>query len=322
MAVLITGVAGFIGSNLASHFLNQGKKVFGVDNFARGTESNLAQIISNSNFYFKKVDISRINDYRIVFDKFIVHDVIAEVWHMAANSDILAGAEDPDIDLRDTFMTTFNTVKLMKDYGIKILSFASSSAIYGDFGSQLIEETSGPLLPISNYGAMKLASEAIISAAVESHLDQVYIFRFPNVVGTPATHGVILDFVRSLKKSLSKLAVLGNGSQQKGYIHVEELLDAMFFIRSNANEKIAIFNIGAEDVGVTVKSIAEEVVASFYPKAEIVFGVGNKGWIGDVPIFIYSTKKLKNLGWISQLNSKQAIQKAISQIIQQEANSK
>ena len=137
---------------------------------------------------------------------------------MAANSDIPAGVLNPDIDLRDTFLTTFEILKAMKKFNIKVLNFASSSAIYGDFGNEIIHESIGPLFPISNYGAMKLASEAQISAACEGFLNRANIFRFPNVVGAPATHGVILDFINKLRLNKNELQVLGNGTQQKAYL--------------------------------------------------------------------------------------------------------
>ena len=176
----------------------------------------------------------------------------------------------------------------------------------------------GPLFPISNYGAMKLASEAAISAAVESHLKHAYIFRFPNVVGVPATHGVILDFVRKLAATPGQLAVLGNGTQQKSYLHVEELVDGMLFIRDHADDRLNYFNIGTDDAGISVRRIAEHVVARVAPAAQLNFGTENRGWVGDVPRFRYSIAKLEKLGWRPRLSSEDAIVRAIEQIARQE----
>ncbi len=237
---------------------------------------------------------------------------------MAANSDIPAGIKDANIDLRDTFMTTFNTLQLMNEFGVGTIVFASSSAIYGDLGGRPLTEDVGPLLPISNYGAMKLASEAAISAAAESHLLRAYLFRFPNVIGVPATHGVMLDFVRKLAATPEQLSVLGDGTQQKGYLHVEELVEAMLFIRDNALEKVAVYNIGPGDDGVTVRFIAEQTVREVAPGARIVYGQGNKGWVGDVSRFTYSVDKLRTLGFKSRLGSADAVRLALKQIIAQE----
>ncbi|WJF89586.1 NAD-dependent epimerase/dehydratase family protein [Paraburkholderia bonniea] len=319
MSVLITGVAGFVGCNLAQTLLEQGQTVFGVDNLCRGRRENLAAVSANPRFAFSVVDMADLAAYRTAFEAFHARDPVTEVWHLAANSDIPAGVNDANVDLRDTFMTTFNTLEIMKSLEIGMLAFASSSAIYGDLGSAPLVEDIGPLLPISNYGAMKLASEVAISAAAESYLKEVFIYRFPNVIGVPATHGVMLDFVRKLHATPDNLTVLGNGTQQKSYLHVEELVDAMLYIRTHAKDRLNYFNVGVDDEGVTVRFIAEEVVRAAAPSAQITFGEGNKGWVGDVPRFCYSIDKLRALGWQPKLKSVEAVRKAIGQIVAQES---
>lgn len=320
MAILITGMAGFIGSNLAEYFLKKNGYVFGIDNLSRGTDENLSRVSGNSKFRIAHADLNDIPLCRNILKEFNSVEPITEIWHMAANSDIPAGVKDPTIDLNDTFLSTFNVLQLMKEFNIKVISFASSSAIYGDLGDTKLIESSGPLFPISNYGAMKLASEAAVSAAVESFLEKAFIFRFPNVVGTPATHGVILDFINKLKVSRNNLSVLGNGSQQKSYLHVDELINAMIFIRENAVDRINAFNIGPNDTGVKVSFIAEQVVSAFSKNAGITYGKETRGWVGDVPKFKYSINKLSSLGWNAELTSSQAVMLAVSEIIEQEEN--
>ena len=318
MAILITGAAGFIGANLASELVSQGETVFGVDNFSLGNICNLDVVINDPHFSFIEVDLLDIPSFRAAFVQFNMRETITEVWHLAANSDISAGIENPMMDLNNTFLTTFNTLSMMKEFKVSVLAFASSSAIYGDLNGQRLTEDIGPLLPISNYGAMKLASEAAISAAAESFLSKIFLFRFPNVIGTPATHGVILDFVRKLKVSPNSLEVLGNGKQQKSYLHVDDLISAMLFIRAKDSAKVCLYNIGPSDEGVTVSFIAEETIKAISPGASVSFGEGEKGWVGDVPRFIYSMSKLKLLGWEPKSNSAAAVRKAISEIMAQE----
>lgn len=318
MSILITGVAGFVGSNLLKTLITRGETVFGFDNFCRGGLSNVEPLLDHPQFSFVKVDLCNVEAYREALMRLHATEPVSEVWHLAANSDIPAGVTDAYVDLRDTFMTTFNTLQLMKELGIDVITFASSSAIYGNLMDLKLVEDVGPLFPISNYGAMKLASEAVISAAVESFLGRAYIFRFPNVIGTPATHGVMLDFINKLKKSPNNLEVLGDGTQMKNYLHVDELIDAMMFIRARSHERVNYFNIGSDDEGVTVKRIAEEVIEVVAAGASITYGEGNKGWVGDVPKFSYSIDKLRRLGWAPRLGSMEAVRLAVRQIAHQE----
>jgi len=315
MAILITGIAGFIGSNLARKLLLEGKAVIGLDNLCRGSIANMADFAKHPQFAFYEIDLSDLTSYQQCIAQYVGKHPISEVWHLAANSDIPAGISDAAIDLRDTFMSTYNTLEVMKQFNIPSLCFASTSAVYGDLGERLLQEDIGPLFPISNYGAMKLASEALISASVESFLKSTYIFRFPNVIGTPATHGVILDFIEKLHKTPDHLEVLGNGSQRKAYLHVDELIDAMLFIQGQAHAPLNYFNIGAGDEGIFVRDIAQLVVNAVSPEASISYGQGDKGWVGDVPRFSYSIEKLRKLGWRPKLGSTQAVQLAIEQIV-------
>ena len=139
------------------------------------------------------------------------------------------------------------------------------------------------------------------------------------MVGVPATHGAIYDFVRKLRATPGELEVLGDGTQQKGYLHVDDLVDAMLFIHARAEERLACYNIAAEDDGVTVRFIAEQVVEAVAPGARIAYGRGNRGWVGDVPGFSYSVARLAQLGWRPKLGSAQAVCKAVAQVAAQEA---
>lgn len=319
MSIVLAGGAGFIGSKLAKRFLDQGEEVLILDNLCRGRREYVANLQPQEHMHFVQLDIAEELHTLEIMRAFHERSPISAVWHMAANSDIPAGIADASVDLRDTFMTTFSLLQAMKELKIPALAFASSSAIYGDFGPGIpLHENIGPLLPISNYGAMKLASEGLISAAVESWLSTAWVFRFPNVVGIPATHGVILDFVRKLQATPDTLQVLGNGTQQKAYLHVDDLVEAMLFITKHAHEKNNIFNVGPEDSGCSVRDIAEAVVARVSPKAVIAYGREGRGWVGDVPQFSYSVEKLATFGWKTRHTSLEAVQKAVREIASQE----
>ncbi len=311
----VTGAAGFIGSHLVDRLLARGHRVVGVDNLVLGRRSNLMQAMQNPHFSFGALDV---NDYEASL-RFLREQTTAApiqtVWHLAANSDIQAGGRDPDVDLRLTFLTTYQVLRLMQTLGIPHLVFASTSAIYGAHDVALKEDT-GPLFPVSNYGAMKLASEAIISAALERFLQRAWICRFPNVVGSRATHGAIYDFLQKLRANPAELEVLGDGTQEKPYLHVSELLDAMLFLFDHSQDRLNFYNIAPEAGATTVRAIAEAVVRAAAPGARIRYTGGPRGWIGDVPRFRYCTEKLKNLGWSPQLSSDEAVERAIRENLQ------
>jgi UDP-glucose 4-epimerase len=311
-AILVTGAAGFIGSHLTDRMLALGNTVIGIDNLSRGTRRNLKDAFRHPSFRFFEADATDLESFRAAISSY----QFAEVWHMVANSDIAAGVADPHVDLRDTFQSTFNTLLLMRELAIPKLAFASTSAVYGVHDAVLTEDT-GPLFPISNYGAMKLGSEAMISAAVESFLERAWIFRFPNVIGSRATHGIIFDLLSKLTENPPELEVLGDGTQQKPYLHVSELVEAMLFISREAVEPLNWFNIGPPDEGATVLQIAQAVSRVAAPGTPIRFTGGNKGWVGDVPRFQYSIEKLKRLGWSPAHNSAQAVERAVDEIYQE-----
>jgi UDP-glucose 4-epimerase len=310
----VTGVAGFIGSHLADRLIADGYKVSGVDDLSLGKPDNLIQARSNPSFKFVECDISeRENAIASLQSAQSWGGAVDVIWHFAANSDIGAGVADASIDFRKTLQTTFAILEAAKSERVGRIAFASTSAVYGE-RDDLLTENSGPLLPISNYGATKLASEALLSAAAESLLDHVWIFRFPNVVGPRPTHGAIYDFVGRLGSRPASLTVLGNGSQTKPYLHVSELIAAMEFIVGHAAARRNVFNIGPSGEGTSVTFIAEQVIARTSPGTTITYTGGDRGWVGDVPRFRYSTERLSNLGWRPKLSSNEAVLRAIDEI--------
>ena len=314
----ITGVAGFIGSQLADRLLDEGHRVSGADDFSLGTEANLAGARRSDAFHFSKADLSDPEAARAALHEAVeASGHIDVVWHLAANSDISAGVADLSVDYRKTLGTTYGTLEAARSCGVKRIAFASTSAVYGERGDLLTEE-SGPLLPISNYGATKLASEALLSAAAESFLETIWIFRFPNVIGPRSTHGAIHDFVKRLAGRPESLRVLGDGTQQKPYLHVGELLDAMQFIVAQAGDKRNVFNIGPQGDGTLVSFLAGQTIARVAPGTPIAYTGGDRGWVGDVPRFTYSTDKLRRLGWTPKLASDAAAIRAIDEVAREQ----
>ena len=230
MKILITGGAGFIGSHLADFLISKKHEVVAVDNFLLGRQNNIAHLMDNMNFKFIKENLLNINELKEIFQE----NDFDVVFHLAANSDIQNSAKNPQIDLDNTFMTTWNTLECCRLFNVNNFVFASSSAIYGDVQEKLTENF-GPLFPISYYGAGKLASEAFVSAYAYMNDIQAWIIRFPNVVGERATHGVIYDFIKKLRNNPKELEILGDRSQKKPY-QIE-------FLASNNINKV-ILSIG------------------------------------------------------------------------------
>lgn len=310
---LVTGAAGFIGSHLVDRLLERGWRVIGIDNLRLGRTANLRTAFQRGDFSLIEADV---NDYDANLRRLReahARQTIDAVWHLAANSDIRAGASDPQVDFEHTFLTTFNVLKLMRALGARRLLFSSSSAIYG-VRPGLLDEDTGPCFPVSNYGAMKLASEGAVSAALETHLEQAWILRFPNVVGSRGTHGVIFDLLQKLQADPSRLEVLGDGQQEKPYLHVSELVEAMLFVAEHAGERLNCYNIGADGTATRVSQIAETVVRLAAPGAVIRYTGGAQGWPGDVPRFQYSIERLRRLGWTPALTSDQAVERAVREL--------
>lgn len=310
MKILVTGGAGFIGSHLVDYLLIEDNQVVVIDNLSLGLESNISKHFENKNFKFYKQDLLNLDSVKEIFKT----ENFETVFHLAANSDIARSTIDPKVDLDNTFLTTYNVLTAMREFNVKNLIFSSTSAIYGET-SEKISENFGPLFPISHYGAGKLASEAFVSSFSENYGFNVWIIRFPNVVGERATHGVILDFINRLKLNPYALTVLGDGMQHKPYLYVKDLVEAIVYIWKNTNEKINVYNVGV-DSRTRVKEIAEMVVSQMGLTPEIKYNGGDRGWIGDVPQFNYNLQKVHNIGWHAKYTSNEAVKMAIKAILE------
>lgn len=315
MRSLITGGAGFIGSHLADALLERGHEVFVVDNFILGREENIAHLSHHPRFRFQRLELLNETELDAVFaaGRFEV------VFHLAANSDIARSHRDPNVDRDNTFATTYAVLQAMKKHGVRQVVFSSTSAIYGELSGALREE-SGPLLPVSHYGAGKLASEAFISSFAANYDIRAWIVRFPNVVGGRATHGAIHDFIGKLRRRSDVLEVLGDGRQIKPYLHVRDLVAAILLIWERADRRVNVFNVGVES-RTSVRRIAELVIEEMGVSATIHYTGGERGWVGDVPEFQYQLERIHALGWHARLSSDEAVRSAIREILESENES-
>ena len=203
----------------------------------------------------------------------------------------------------------------MKEHDVKEILFASSSAVYGELNEPL-SESSGPLFPISLYGASKLASEAYISGFRENYGMKAWIIRFPNVIGWRLTHGVIYDFLNRLEVNKSELLVLGDGKQQKPYLYIDDLIYAVECIYEKSKDKMNYFNVAGNSV-TSVERIVDIVIHKLGLQGiKIVYTGQDRGWIGDVPRFKYDTKKVHKLDWKPSMTSDEAVGLSIEREIE------
>ncbi|MCK5260573.1 MAG: NAD-dependent epimerase/dehydratase family protein [Thermoplasmatales archaeon] len=302
MNIFVTGGAGFIGSHLVDGFIDKGNTVTVYDNLSSGKKQFIERHLQRDNFTFIEADLL---DLENVTKEIKDHDV---VFHIAANPDVKLGAQQPDIAKRD-ILATYNLLDAMRMNDIKKIVFSSSSTIYGETPAFPLPESYGPLLPISVYGAAKLAAEGLISSFCHTFDMQGWIFRFANVVGERGTHGVIVDFINKLRKSPRKLEILGDGRQRKPYLYVEDCVGGMLFGFEQSNEQINIFNLGC-NTATEVTRIAEIVVEEMgLTNVKFTYTGGKRGWKGDVPQFQFDISKMKKLGWKATVTSDEAVRK-------------
>lgn len=309
MRILITGAAGFIGSHLCDNLLDGDHYIVGFDNLSLGRMSNIKHLKNQEGFKFIEGDILDATQLDLLFRE----NDFDVIFHMAANSDIAQSHQNPDIDKDNTFLTTYELLRKMKEFDVNKIVFASTSAIYGDT-AELLHEDYGPLTPVSHYGASKLAAESFICSFVENYGLQAWIVRFPNVVGERATHGVIFDFIKKLKKEEARLEVLGDGEQYKPYLYVKDLVEAILYVWQNSDKKINTYNLGV-DSRTKVKDIARMVIEEMGLSATIDYTGGDRGWVGDVPQFNYDLSKINSFGWEAKNSSDEAVLKSIQYIL-------
>ena len=302
--ILITGVAGFIGSNFSKYIQYNfpNTKIVGIDNLKVGKIKHIKDLLNYKNFKFHKADLkdrSSLNKISKGCDLVI---------HLASNADIAKAVKNPLIDYHEGFNLTLNVIEAMRKNMVKNIIFSSGSGVYEEKYFESLIENKTNLKPISTYGANKLSSESFISAYSHLYNIKAAVFRFANVVGKNQTHGVAFDFKNKLRKNPKKISIMGNGNQKKSYIDVIDVIRATFLGLKKSQSNFEIFNISNDD-RITVKEILKIVIKDLKIKKTplVIYGKSNRGWSGDVPFIKLSNKKIKNIGWNYKLSSKEAI---------------
>lgn len=305
---LVTGGCGFIGNHLVRRLIDLGWDVVVFDNLSKGQADNLPAIKHSGKMRLVVGDL---------LDAPSIQKAIEDrelVFHLAANPEVRLGYQNTEVDFRQNIVATHNLLEAMRKSPLtRSLVFTSTSTIYGDAAKTPTPEDYGPLMPVSLYGASKLACEAMISAYSNLFGFRAVIYRFANVVG-PGGHGVVKDFVRKLQTDPRELEVLGDGTQTKSYIYVDDCVGAVLHGMEESIERVSVFNIGSEDQ-TSVSEIAAMVVVEMGLK-DVHFhytgGVdGGRGWKGDVKNMLLDISKMKEIGWRPKFNSAESIRRTV-----------
>ena len=299
--ILVTGGAGFIGSHIVDSLMKNECEVVVFDNLSSGKMEFIDHHLNKTNFSLIEGDLLNTDEIDMACNG------IDFVYHVAANPDVRLGTVDTKVHFDQNITATYNLLEAMRKNDVANIAFTSTSTVYGEATIIPTPEDYGPLVPISLYGASKLACEALITSYSHTFDMHSWIFRFANIVGDRGTHGIIVDFINKLKNNPGQLEILGDGRQSKSYLHISDCVDAIMFTIDHINEIVNIFNIGSEDT-IDATGIAGIVVAEMGLKdVEFSYTGGRRGWKGDVPQMLLAVDKVKELGWSPSYTSSNSV---------------
>lgn len=302
--MVVTGCAGFIGSNLVDRLLANGHQVTGIDNFSTGQRRFLHGALAHPNFRLVEIDLLDLDALKLAFAGGEV------VFHLSANADVRFGTDHPRKDLEQNTIATYNVLEAMRANGINKIAFSSTGSVYGEAPVVPTPEDGPFPIQTSLYGASKAAGEGLIAAYCEGFGFQSWIFRFVSILGERYTHGHVFDFYQKLKADPTRLPVLGNGKQRKSYLYVQDCIDAILLAMDKATDKVNIFNLGVDgycEVNDSIGWICEELGV----KPELEYSGGDRGWIGDNPFIFLDTKKIQALGWKPKFGIRDGVIKTV-----------
>ena len=288
--VLVTGCAGFIGSNLVDRLLESGIEVTGIDNFSTGQRRFLERATAHPKFRLCEGDLLDLEFLKRSFDG------AESVIHLAANADVRFGTDHPRKDLEQNTLGTFNVLEAMRANGIERIVFSSTGSVYGEAAVIPTPEDAPFPVQTSLYGASKLAGEGLMAAYCEGFGMQALIFRFVSILGERYTHWDVFDCYAQLRRKPRRLRVLGNGRQRKSYLHVQDCIDAILLAMKKTQQRVSIFNLGVDAYCELNDSIGW-ICRTLGVSPELEYSGGDRGWIGDNPFIFLDTAKIRALGW-------------------------
>ena len=311
--ICVVGGAGFIGGHFVDRLLasDATPKVTVYDNFSSGREWHLAAHRADTRLNVIKSDVRDLEALVAAVDG---HDTMI---HLASNPDIARAMTDPAVDFDQGTLLTHHVAEAARRGGVGLVLYASGSGVYGDLGETEATEDHGPMVPVSTYGASKLAGEALLASYAAMFGVTARAFRFGNVVGPRQTHGVGFDFIRRLLYDPRRLRILGDGQQSKSYIHVDDVIEAVLHAARLASGAFAVFNVATGDyVTVTeIAGLAMDVVGLPAGSTQFEYTGGNRGWKGDVPVVRINTDRIRALGWKNERTGRRALRASMESML-------
>ncbi len=306
MNAIIVGGAGFIGSCCAARLLaNPACKVRVFDNFTSGRRWHLEPLQKTGRLEIVEGDAQ---DLPALVAAMQGQEIL---FHFASNPDIAKAATEPTIDFHQGTLLSQNIFEAARLTKVARTIYASGSGVFGDNAEKSFTEDDFSPCPTSTYAASKAAGETLLSAYCAMFGLQGLSYRFANVVGPHQTHGVAFDFIRRLRKDPAVLTVMGNGTQTKSYIHVDDIVGALLHFLPGFPKRYEYFNLTTND-NLTVRQIAEMVIQEMgLTGVEVRYGTSDRGWAGDVPRIRFTAEKMKSHGWAPQRNSHEAMRASI-----------
>ncbi|MGZ5596159.1 MAG: NAD-dependent epimerase/dehydratase family protein [Usitatibacter sp.] len=301
---IVTGCAGFVGSNLADRLLERGHRVTGIDNFSTGRRRFLESALKHPSFRLVECDLL---DPRALEPALAGGDIVV---HLAANADVRFGTEHPRRDLEQNAIATYNVLEAMRANGVKRIAFSSTGSVYGEAATIPTPEDAPFPVQTSLYGASKVAAEGLVAAYCEGFGFQSWIFRFVSILGERYTHGHVFDFYKQLKADPTRLRVLGDGKQRKSYLHVQDCVAAIELAVERARHRVNIFNLGVDgycEVNDSIGWISQALGVE--PRLE--YSGGDRGWIGDNPFIFLDTTRIRSLGWEPKHSIKEGVVRTV-----------
>jgi len=309
MHIFVTGAAGFIGSTLVDRLLSTGASVTGYDNLSTGQPEFIAEARKSDRFRFVQGDLL---DIETLQSNMTGAD---GVFHLAANADVRFGPDHPDKDLKQNTIATFNVLESMRRTGVSRIAFSSTGSVYGE--ATVIPTPEDAPFPIqtSLYGASKLACEGLVAAYCESFGMQGLVFRFVSILGERYTHGHVFDFIKKLRSDPTRLPVLGNGTQRKSYLYIQDCVEGMLSAWAQQDTKYEVYNLGTDEFCELNNSI-DWICNCLSVQPERIYSGGDRGWIGDNPFIYLDTRKIRALGWQPRLSIRAAVERTVKYLLE------